>query len=419
MNAWRRFLFFGLLGAGVLLVALYLFLTTAAEPALKSTAASRTPVAPDISAKPAPSHAAETPRPSTPSPAPTHPPGANAADFYKDAIALFHALTDEEKKALAHFDPKMDPEKAAALFAKIQPIMDLLRRAKSEATYADWGIGLLRFDSPMPHIMAAVSLGQVARWSAAYRFPTDAAGALNDLAAESQLGASMADQAMIGMMVSSSFTNSSINLIHDNLGSIPPELMPQVAQMFTASDISADLASGMKAESDSIQNSLKSLNDPAQQEKLARMLQGMPTGNGEKMTAAEIQAQLATLPEQAAWLTQVNQDFAQKALLPDAQFQQWWASVQDQAKARPFVSLVLPALNGVRSSLVNASVNRAMLSAGIAVMQSGPAAYATVIDPSTGRPFIYVPTANGFELHSPFLFRNKAVVRSFASPAAQ
>ena len=59
------------------------------------------------------------------------------------------------------------------------------------------------------------------------------------------------------------------------------------------------------------------------------------------------------------------------------------------------------------------TVTSAMAAAGLAVMQSGPDALQSHPDPSTGQPFAYTQTADGFELQSSFQFQEKPVKLSF------
>lgn len=57
-----------------------------------------------------------------------------------------------------------------------------------------------------------------------------------------------------------------------------------------------------------------------------------------------------------------------------------------------------------------------MMSAGFAVLQSGPDQLGESRDPATGKPFAYVPTPGGFELQSAYQYRKKPVTMTFAQP---
>ena len=87
---------------------------------------------------------------------------------------------------------EVDADKAAELFKKIQPIMDLLRQAAA-AGYCDWGLPPIGIDSPLPHISKAAQLGKLALWSAGYRFADDPQSAAEDLIARAHLGHSLSD----------------------------------------------------------------------------------------------------------------------------------------------------------------------------------------------------------------------------------
>ena len=54
-----------------------------------------------------------------------------------------------------------------------------------------------------------------------------------------------------------------------------------------------------------------------------------------------------------------------------------------------------------------------MTVAGLALMQEGPGVLTRHLDPATGQPFIYRPTATGFELQSAYQRDNKPVVMTF------
>ncbi len=112
--------------------------------------------------------------------------GVDASTFYKDAFALYDALGVEERKMLNPKE-KVDADQAAALFEKIQPIMQLLRRA-AKADYCDWGLGEPSVDRGSPHSSKALGLAKVAVWSANYRFTIDQEGAVDDIAVLSPLG---------------------------------------------------------------------------------------------------------------------------------------------------------------------------------------------------------------------------------------
>lgn len=100
------------------------------------------------------------------------PAGVNAAESYSRAMALYNQLTDADKNVLQNWRTKLDPQSAAALSAKLQPILRLLRDA-SDATYVDWGADPITPDARDARLSAMQSLSQVAQWEANHRFQTD------------------------------------------------------------------------------------------------------------------------------------------------------------------------------------------------------------------------------------------------------
>ncbi len=103
--------------------------------------------------------------------------GINGADLYKRAIDLYSGLTDAEKEMLKSLKKKPEQEAAAALYKRIQPIMDLLRKARM-ANYADWGLGPMTVATNLgPQIDIERNLTSVALWDSSYRFSSDPDGA--------------------------------------------------------------------------------------------------------------------------------------------------------------------------------------------------------------------------------------------------
>ena len=59
------------------------------------------------------------------------------------------------------------------------------------------------------------------------------------------------------------------------------------------------------------------------------------------------------------------------------------------------------------------TVRSAMAAAGLAVMQDGPDTLQSHLDPSTGKPFVYKQTPDGYDLESSFQFKGKSLKLSF------
>jgi hypothetical protein len=345
------------------------------------------------------------------SPTPPHPKGPNAADIYKNAFALYNALTPEEKNMLGKPREEVDAEKAAALFKKIQPIMDQLRQAK-DAAYCDWAMGDMSLSKPLPQMNLVMKLGAVARWSAGYQFlASDPEGAISDLSTQLQLGRSVGTQAAIGFLVETSLNQGVINLVCDNAAALSPEATGQALELLRASVPLNDFVQAMNAEAAIAAAMGDQLSNPEMRDQLPEQLKNLQaSGSAAQLSDADTVSQMK-------WCVQVEKDFAAKALLPDAEFNAWWAQVNQQAATQPVAAATLSALDMIRSKYQSAAVNNSMAAAGLAVMQNGPEQLASRLDPMTGMPFAYVQTADGFELRSTFQSKGKPVAMMFSRPA--
>ncbi len=143
-------------------------------------------------------------------------PGVDASNFYKNAFVLYAALTKEEEKMLFQQRDEMDAGKAAALFQKIQPILELLRNGAA-ADYCEWGLGEPIMDTNLSHLGKVAELGRLARWSASYRFPSDPQGALDDLKAQARLGHHTAD-CVLGWLVQMGMESGALEVLRQNSG---------------------------------------------------------------------------------------------------------------------------------------------------------------------------------------------------------
>ncbi|HEX4084350.1 MAG TPA: hypothetical protein VHY22_05530 [Chthoniobacteraceae bacterium] len=332
--------------------------------------------------------------------------GINAADLYRNAAALYAQLTDKEKALLRRPRKELSADEAAALYAKLQPIMDLLRAARA-ANYFDWGAGPM---TPASDIGARFqmerNLSTMALWESDYRFQDDPAGAVSDLAALEAMGRDGVDS-MLGLMVMDSNHGSIVNLLAQNAGSLGSAAGADLSELLSAASVQQSFQGGLNAEAAMAQAMMDDYNNPATRGQ--SFVQSLVKQNGVTPPAnAEVQ-----------WVTQTEQALANSLQEPNAQFQQWWSQQLSQASTMPFANQILPSLDGVRTKTQASLVQNAMLQAGIALVQNDQAAFQTILDPTTGQPFIYVQTTNGFQLGSTMQVGGKPVTMTFASPLAK
>ncbi len=312
----------------------------------------------------------------------THP-GVNAADYYKQAHGLYAQLSDNERNMFKGRPKDQDPKAAAALYAKIQPIMDLIRKGRS-ADYTDWGMAPATLDqwaTPDPPIY---DLADVGIWEAAYRFQTgEANGAIGDIAATE-------DMARDGS-------------IDDTLHIQAVELLAQNALSLGDTSSYADLQDILDAPRQDLREATASL-DPILQSYLDGYAN--PAAPGASMFQQEVQADSVTPQQEAAqiqWLLDASDQLRPSTLgQPDAQFEQTWAAVIASAPSTMQfgdVEWAQQLKDTYFYAQAEATAN-AMLAAGLALEQGDEARYESIPDPVTGQPFTYTQTPTGFQLQA-------------------
>lgn len=184
-------------------------------------------------------------------------PGVDASVFYKNDFALYAALTDEEKQMFRQPLAELDPDTAAALFKKIQPILDLLQQATA-ADYCEWGLGEMTYDSATPQVGKAQEIGTLVRWSAGYRFPSDPQGALGDLRAQARLGDHVADS-MIGWLIQISMERGANKILEQNAVNLDEAGEQLARELLRSSTIKQNTARAFASQSAVMESMAKAL----------------------------------------------------------------------------------------------------------------------------------------------------------------
>ncbi len=99
--------------------------------------------------------------------------------------------------------------------------------------------------------------------------------------------------------------------------------------------------------------------------------------------------------------------------LPEAEYPEWLTSLQAAQRENPFVEYFVTDLGPAVDKTRAMTVRSAMAAAGLPVMQNRPNALQTHPDPTTGQPFAYTPTSDGFELQSGYQFMGEPVKLRF------
>jgi hypothetical protein len=343
--------------------------------------------------------------------------GINAVDLYKEAMGLYAQLTDAEKKMLERPRDKVDPKVAAALYAKIQPIMDLLRNGR-KADYADWGLGPMTFGpAKNAQVEKTLDLNQLARWDAIYRFQSDPDGAVDDLAAMEAMNRSENDS-LFGLIVQKNMHLGTMSLLAQNAAGITNAAAADLAYITSPATTEQLFQNGMNANAAILQAELDEYANPATRSQAEPLFNNWSNFKNGKVVVERINP--AEGVSEMEWLEQTEQAFATTLTEPEPQFQQWWTQKLAEAASMPTTSIALRKMALTRPQVEASITENAMLAAGMALEQGDQAQFQSILDPATGQPFTYTQTATGFQLGSASLIGpGKPVSLSFSTPAAK
>ena len=178
---------------------------------------------------------------------------------------------------------------------------------------------------------------------------------------------------------------------------------PRLAELFNESNYNQGLRHAIEQEADIQDREIDRLAALPPEEAVRRLMsQGeiSPTGL----------AQYFAMVRQAA---ELQRQYAQTLELPEAEYRAWLADQTAVRKTNPFVDSLLSAFENAVAKTQAMTVRNAMAAAGLAVMRDGPDALQSHPDPTTGQPFVYKKTADGFELESNFQVLDKSLKLSF------
>jgi len=335
--------------------------------------------------------------------------GTNGADLYKDAMGLYAQLSDADKKMLNDHHSKLDPKVAAALYAKIKPIMDLLRKAR-RADYVDWGVD---FNSPRDALVAvandSIDLESMVQWDGIYRFTIDPDGAVGDLATgETMLRSEMEPQGLSGAIFQAGSHFIDMRLLAQNASGISDAATSDLEYMTNVAATGQLFQEALTVDAARIQSLLDGSADPATLNR-AQGSVGFTYPNRPALAPPESIRDMQ-------WIEQADQEMATAVMEPEPQFQQWWTGKLAEAASTPATNLAVGALMYMRTFAQVSVTENAMFMAGMALEQNNQAQFESINDPATGQPFTYTQTATGFDLGSTLQFAGKAESFSFPAP---
>lgn len=351
--------------------------------------------------------------------------GADASTFYKDAFALYDALSAEERKMLNPKE-KVDADQAAALFEKIQPLMELLRQA-AKADYCDWGLGEPSVDRKSPLSNKATGLANVAVWSANYRFATDQEGAVDDIAVLSPFGHHVSDT-LIAYVLRMGIEAWSTGFFREHAAEFNDIARAKASAVLAESTVDRDLQNALAGEVAIHRSSYKKYiaQTADERSKLMDALEqiGVDFGDETDPNSVRLRAQAEAIFRDPAKFT-AEMNFVQKVQeqmfevmsWPDAQFDAWMGQFSpEHISEHPIAVPLMDAHRSIRRTLQRVKISSEMMRVGLAVFESGPEVVGQSRDPVTGRSFTYVPKADGFELQSAVHRDGKPITMSFDLP---
>ena len=366
--------------------------TTSEFPAARTEATAPHRPPRDRPIAPGPEWPAETPS-SQPSDSMT----TNAADLYRQAFALFNALSEEEKDLTRSWETKLDVTIELGLCGKIRPICDLMHRA-SNITNCDWGIGPINYDTPLPHFASARALSRVAVWSEAHCHSNDAAGATEDALAVLRLGQNVSQSGIIGTLVDLSMQDITMSSVAANLSTFRGEYSQRLIMAFSDSAYDRVASHAMEEDAEMV-------------DRYAQKLAALPAAQAEdellKLTTF-IDKEGSRIPQSdaAGLLKQVSDSERElaKALASGSvdDYEAWLEKSTQLKESNVLAKVLIGDYDRFVEKMQRYEVRRAMMVAALLVMQEGPLVLQYHPDPSTGEPFFYTETADGFELQSKY-----------------
>jgi hypothetical protein len=322
----------------------------------------------------------------------------NAAVLYREAFALYDALSKEQKDLVSNWRTNADASVEAELCEKIQPICELMHQATA-ATNCDWGIEQpITFETRLPHLSPCRNIARTAIWSAAHCRTGKPVGAVDDLLAASRLGQKVSQgPVLISYLVDLAIQGLVMDSVAAHAGILVGAGDTRLAQLFTDTNYDEGLRRAFEQEADVISREAELLARMSPEEAM-RKLKFITswTENSSELQSIESGQAIADIRQVA----ELQREYADALELPEAEYRKWLDGLQAAEKTNAFVKVFVSDLGLSVDKTQLATISAAMVVAGLAVMQEGPGALQSHLDPATGQPFIYTQTTDGFELQS-------------------
>lgn len=176
------------------------------------------------------------------------------------------------------------------------------------------------------------------------------------------------------------------------------------------------MAKGFKGEMDYGRRQFSILSAQSPKERNAVILQNLTNGPDSPERAAR-RKQIEPLLRNEAYVSAelrvaeiIQAQLAEVVTWPESRYQIWSAGIKALLAQHPIAELLSSTYDGVRAGIMASTVRREMLAAGLGMLNGRTP---TTPDSVTGAPFLYAPTATGFELRSKFVEKGKPVTMQF------
>jgi hypothetical protein len=300
----------------------------------------------------------------------------DAGPLYGEAIALISKLSDDDMNRLAN--PRLDDAAAAALLAKEQPAIALIRQAATMPT-ADWGIDgdAQETVKVAQHVRSMASLMVAsARQELRHGQPAAAADDLVVALAVSR-HASVGETTMVTKMGEQAAAHLAIEEFAAVLAALPKEVVAALPAKLAKLPASPTMA------------------------QLVRGEQAFARATAPKQGAAAVVL--------VAGLTNYYDALAKGGDLPPDKFAKLVDEQVAKYPANPFAGILATSFKRAREMTAMMEARQTMLMTAIDVVLHGDGVVAASKDPAGGGPFAFEKTAKGFRLRSALKHDGKPV----------
>jgi hypothetical protein len=337
----------------------------------------------------------------------------NAAAIYRQAFDLFAKFSKDQEFILGDWRTNVGASVEAELCGKLRPISDLMRQATA-VTNCDWGFDPINNDTKLPpYLSPARNIARAALWNAAHCRSNDVAGATDDALSVLRLGQNISQGGPIGFLVGTALQSIVAAFVAQNVGSFGDADILRLTTAFNDPAYEEEASRAMEQEADMHDHYAAKLATMTAAEveqefserakELAAWVNGLPTNLDQATILAAYEQCIDSERQLAKTLASSSEDA----------YEAWQKEAAELQASNPLAKLLLENDESFVNRAQIAAVNRALVVAGLAVADNGADTLATHPDPSSGQPFVYTETPDGFQLQSAYQVYGKPMTMQF------